>query len=68
MGSRISTARQTEPIWKRSSAKVVNTPSAREVFALDLLLAGEPRGVMVVEGHALVSQDGGVLVLPMPAE
>ncbi|MEZ6235316.1 MAG: PQQ-binding-like beta-propeller repeat protein [Phycisphaerales bacterium] len=47
---------------------VVNTLSAREVFALDLLLAGEPRGVMVVEGHALVSQDGGVLVLPMPAE
>ena len=47
---------------------VVNTLSAREVFALDLLLAGEPRGVMVVDGHALVGQDGGVLVLPMPPE
>lgn len=46
---------------------LVNTTSARELSALDLVLGEAPTGVVLLDGHVLVQTPGGVTVLPAPA-
>lgn len=43
---------------------LVNTVSARETTALDLILGSEPSGVLLVDGHILITTSAGVTVLP----